>query len=456
MTQALPDVDLASLPPVPVNPMPYLRRVKATRACHTGFEALRDAGGPVTQCVLGPAWLAPPIVLVMSPQGVHDVLGRTDGATDKALPMYDEIDRLLGSNVFSLNMDGWLPRRRALQPLFTKRNVAQFAGHMAEAAGLMAERWTDGTQIDLDAACHALTLRALGRSVFGRDLDERADAVGPAVRVTLKYCADRAWSPVRAPSWLPTPARKRARAASATVHGLAAQILADCRADDSVNAPLVHALIKATDPDTGKPLSDSQICNDLVVFILAGHDTTATTLTYAFWALGHHPEIQERVAAEAAALGNRPLTTDDVKDLPYTVQVLHEALRLCPPGAANPRMVMSDIAIDGYRVPAGTIAVVGVYAMQRDPALWANPTTFDPDRFSPENSQNRDRWQYVPFGAGPRSCIGNHFAMLEATLALATIVRRTEIRSLSDDFPVEVPFTMVADGPIRAHVRPRS
>ena len=218
---------------------------------------------------------------------------------------------------------------------------------------------------------------------------------------------------------------------------------------------MVHALLAATDPATGQPLSDAQICDELLIFLLAGHDTTATTLTYALWALGHHPDLQDRVAAEVAALGDRPLTPEDVPRLGYTVQVLHEGLRLCPPGPAAARMAIQDIEVDGHRVEAGTMVGVGIYALHRDPALWDNPLVFDPDRFSPENSKGRDRWQYLPFGGGPRSCIGDHFAMLEATLALATIISRVEIRSIDADFPVTVPFTMVAAAAIQARVYAR-
>ena len=198
----------------------------------------------------------------------------------------------------------------------------------------------------------------------------------------------------------------------------------------------MRALIAATDPATGRALSDQDICNELIVFMLGGHDTTATTLAYALWALGRHPDLQDRVAAEVADIGDRELTPDDVPRLGYTVQVLHEALRLCPPAAAVGRMATRDIEVDGYRVEAGTMLAVGTYALHRDPALWDNPLAFDPDRFSPENSKGRDRWQFIPFGAGPRSCIGDHFAMLEATLALATIIRRAEILSLDRRFPV--------------------
>lgn len=187
----------------------------------------------------------------------------------------------------------------------------------------------------------------------------------------------------------------------------------------------------------------------------AGHDTTATTLAYALWALGHHPDVQDRVAAEVTALGENPLSAEDVPRLGFTVKVLHEALRLCPPAPAVSRMVLQDFDVDGHRIPAGTVVGVGIYAIHRDPALWERPLQFDPDRFSPENAAGRDRWQYLPFGAGPRSCIGDHFAMLEATLGLAAIVKNVEISSLEDTFPLATPFTMVAAAPVRVRVRPR-
>ena len=440
---ALRTADVACLPLPPRNPLPYWQRLRALRVFHTGQETLRDSGGPVTSVGLGPKGLVAPIVVTTSPAGIRDVLGRTDAFVDKMV-LHEEMRHLLGDNVFDLAHEPWLPRRRALQPVFTKQRVRAFGGDMFRAADTVAAGWPDGGEIDLDAECRRLTLRALGRSVLGLNLDEHADAVAEPVRVALTYIADRALRPVRAPRWLPTRARRRARAAATTLHQLAADILQACRADPTIEAPLVHALIAANDPETGRGLSDGEICNELIVFLGAGHDTTATTLGYALWSLGHHRELQQRVAAEVAGLGDRDLTPDDVPRLAYTVAVLHESLRLCPPGAAVGRTAMQDIAVDGYRVPRGTTLVAGVYAVHRDPQLWDDPLTFDPDRFSAENSKKRDRWQYLPFGAGPRSCIGDHFAMLEATLALATIIRQVEIRSLRDDFPLAVPFTTVA------------
>jgi cytochrome P450 len=457
MLQAPESADIATLPLPPKNPLPYRQQLRAVRSLIDGFQELLDAGGPVTRIVLGPKWLFPTAVLIATPQGARDVLGRTDeiadrGGTTTTIQMY----QLMGGNLLDLPHHQWLSRRRTLQPMFTKQHVSRYSCHMAAAAQTVVDGWCDGATVDLDTQCRVLTLRALGRSVLGLDLDARADTVGPALRTALSWVADRGTRPVNLPQWVPTPGQRRARRANATLHRLAAEILAAVRADPALDAPLVRALITAADPQTGQPLSDDDICHELVLFILAGHDTTSTTLTYSLWALGHHPTIQDRVFDEVSALGDRPLTPDDVPRLGHTVRVLHEALRLCPPGAGTPRLLKKDLVVDGYRLEAGTVAVVSFYAMHRNPELWDDPLAFDPDRFLPERSQGRSRWQYLPFGGGPRSCIGDHFAMLEATLALATIVRATRIESLSDDFPLATPFTVVAAEPIGARVHARS
>jgi cytochrome P450 len=326
---------------------------------------------------------------------------------------------------------------------------------MAAVAEQLADRWAVGGDVDLDAECRDLTLRALGRSVLGIDLTGRTEMVGPALRDGVKWAADRAVRPVNPPRWWPTPAQRRARGANRTLHGLASEILQACRADPTREAPLVRALMQATDPQTGECLTDNAICDELVLFLVAGHDTTATALTYALWALGHRPGLQKRIVDEVDQPGSRQLTHEDVPRLGYTMQVWQEALRICPPVPVVARMVMQDIEVDGYLVKAGSFAIVAIHAIHHDPALWADPLAFDPDRFRPQQSNGRDRWQYLPFGGGPQACIGHHFASQEAILALASIIRRAEIRSLSGDFPVVTPLTATAVSPIPARVGPR-
>jgi cytochrome P450 len=453
VAEMLDNTELRALRLAPKNPLPRRQQRKAARSFIEGFHELLDAGGPVTRIVLAPKWLLPNVVLVASPQGARDLLGRNDEIADRGrVRTMVELRALMGGNLLDLPHERWLPRRRALQPMFTKQHVPRYAGHMAAAAQGVANDWHDGAFVDLDIECRKLTLRALGRSVLGLDLDERADEIGWALRTALAWVADRGVRPVNPPRWLPTKGQRAARRANDTLQRLAAEILHAVRADPDREAPLVRALIEAVDPETGKPLTDEEISHELVLFMLAGHDTTSTTLTYALWSLGHDRGIQDRVRAEVAALGNRTLTPDDVGELGFTVRVLHEALRLCPPGAGTMRSPTCDIVVDGYRVEAKSIALVSFYAMHRDPALWTEPLRFDPDRFLPERSKGRSRWQYLPFGGGPRSCIGDHFAMLEATLALATIIRAVEIESVDVEFPLETPFTVVAARPVPARV----
>ncbi len=439
----------------PVAPMSLPARLRALREFHTGPAAVRDLAGPVVRVPVGPRLVVPPYVLVTSPQGAHDVLaGSSNDTMDKLTQVHLET-RLIGDNIFNLPYKAWKPQRRTLQPLFTKQHVATFAGHMAAAADERASSWSEGAQIDLDHDMRGLTLRVLGRSLFGVTLDEHASALGPSIQQVLNYGTSRGLRPVRAPQSLPTPARRRFRRALAEIHSVIEEAIASCQADPARDCELVRLLLAARDPDTGRPLTHDEVVSDLAVFLIAGHDTTSTTLTYALWALGHHPELQDRLAEEVGQLGDRSLTVRDVPALPFTVQVIHEALRLCPPAAAIARLATRDTVVDGFRIERGTNVLVGIYALHRDPALWDAPETFDPDRFSAERSRGRDRWQFLPFGAGARSCIGDHFAMLEATLGLASIVRRRRVTSLDPTFPLALPFTMTADGQILARVESR-
>ena len=446
--------DVSSLPLAPKSPLPLRQLVKLVRRLHIGQEVIRDAGGPISRIQFGPKQVFPPIVAVMSPNAMRDVLGRSDASSERCV-IHEEVQNMAGDSLFVLPNEQWRPRKRALQPVFTKHNVRNFGGHMSRAAQEFVDRWPDGGDVDLDTECRKVAMQSLGRSVLGIDLNERAETIARCMHVASSYTADRALRPVRAPRWLPTRARSRARAAVLAMREITDEMVRACRADPARDAPLVQALLAATDPETGRPLSDADISNDLLIFMLAGHDTTATALTYSLWVLGHHPDIQDRVAAEAAAIGDRQLTPDDVPRLAYTVQVLHESLRLCPPAAGVARLATRDIEVDGYRVQAGSLIAVGIYGLHHDPAIWPDPMVFNPDRFSPENVKVRNRWEFLPFLGGGRPCIGEHFARLETTLALATIVRALEIKSAEQDFNCEVPFTTVADGPIPAHVIPR-
>jgi cytochrome P450 len=447
----------AGLPLPPAAHWTLRRRLDSLTRFHLAGEWLRDEVGPVAFFGIGPERLgprlAPRFVMVSSAQGAHDVLAGADGSVDKYGAIHEEL-RKFGSNIFNLPHDEWLPRKRALQPVFTKPRMTSYAGAMSDVAVEVGAGWAAAGRVDLQDATRALTTEVLGRSLLGIRLAERAPRLAADFDVFAGYAMSRARRPVKAPLWLPTPARARFRSAWDAMAVVADGAIDRVRRDPDIDAPLIHQMLAARDPETGHPLDDEALVADLVVFLLAGHDTTATTLAYALWQLGRHPGLQASVAEEAAAIGTRTLTPDDVTALPQSVRVLHEALRLCPPGAAVSRQAMRDVVVDGHRIPAGWNLLVNIYALHRDPAAWPEPERFDPDRFLPDRSEGRSRWQFLPFGGGQRKCIGDHFAMLEATVALATLVRDLEFTS-EGDFEIEVGFTTrsAVPVPVRVHAR---
>lgn len=443
--------DVGRLPPAPDVPLSLRERIAAIQVAHSGCETFRDAGGPVTTVRIAPKWMMPPIVAVTSPQGARDVLTATYPAVDRDFPFMTEQQKLNGGSLLNFSHREWVGRRRMLQPVFTTARIAELNGQMYDIAADAATSWRDGSEIDLDQESRRITMRVLGRTIMGFEPGSYTDELVDPLRRISKYIADRGRAPVKVPSWVPTRERRFAVRFNKVAHDLAAQILQDCRTDPELSAPLVRAMMEARDPETSEPLTDEEICHELVIFLASGLETTATTLAFALWSLGRHPDIYDRVAAEVSAVDEAALRTNPRSQLPYTVSVIQEALRLGGPTPGVMRIARQDMAVDGFRVEAGSMLLVGVYAMHRDPELWDRPLEFDPDRFSAGRS--RMKWQFLPFGGGPRSCIGEFFALTAATLELASIVRHCRLTSRESTFPITAPLTIVPDGPIPALVQ---
>src|ERR1700678_275370 len=224
MTATIGRLDVATLPLAPKNPLPIRQALSAARVLHTGLVMLSEAGGPVTRFVPLPKLFAPALVLVSSPSGVRDVLGRTDGLTERC-QIHQEVRNVAGDNLFVLPNREWGPRKRALQPVFTKHSVGSFGRHMTQAAQTSADHWLATGGIDLDSQCRRLAMRSLGRSILGVDVNEFGDEIAQNMHVASAYATDRALRPMRAPRWLPTPPPRRARAAVATMRRATMDIL---------------------------------------------------------------------------------------------------------------------------------------------------------------------------------------------------------------------------------------
>ena len=225
-------------------------------------------------------------------------------------------------------------------------------------------------------------------------------------------------------------------------------------AADSQDEDLLSLLVGAR--DRGEQLDDAEIRDQVLIFLLAGHDTTAIALTFALYLLGRHPDAQRRVREEVdAVLGDRTPGAEDVDGLPYTTMVLKEAMRLYPPAWGLGRRTVAGDSIDGFEIPPGSDVVVSAWVTHRHPAFWEDPERFDPERFAPEREAERHRHAYFPFGAGPRACIGQYFSMLEAVIALAVIAQRYELASATDRIPLAPRITLNPGAPVPCRLTPR-
>ena len=377
--------------------------------------------------------------LVTDPEVVRHVLVDNAKAYTKSRN-YLGLKIVLGEGLLTSEGDLWRRQRKLAQPAFHRARLAGFTSQMTHATRDMLDRWRReelgaSSSFCIHEEMMRLTFRIVGLTLFSADVDGDAREVGSALDTALRWANDYAESLVRIPPYIPTPANLRFRRAMKTLDGIVYRLIAERRARGSADAgygdDLLGMLMEAVDEgaDGGRSgMSDQQLRDEIITMVLAGHETTANLLSWTFFLLARHPEIEVRLREEARrVLGERDPVLEDVKSLGYTRFVLEEALRLYPPAWLFERQNVEPDVLGGYRVEAGSIVGVCPYVIHRHPAYWDSPETFDPDRFRPDRTEKRPRYTYLPFGGGPRTCIGNHFAMMEAQILLAMIVRQEHL-----------------------------
>ncbi|MEU4765748.1 cytochrome P450 [Actinosynnema sp. NPDC023794] len=344
--------------------------------------------------------------------------------------------RALGDGLLTSEGELWRKQRKATQPAFQHKRIAQQAGAVAESAGRLVDRLRaglNGTPLNLMEEMTGLTLDVLGRTLLSEDLSE-FEHVGHAFEAVQDQAMFEMVSMSAVPMWVPLPHQLRFRKARKelrrVVDELAARRVANGHADgDDVLSRVMASTAEEADPAFGR----QRLHDELVTVMLAGHETTASTLGWTFHLLDRHPEIKERVRAEAqSVLGDRMPTYEDLHGLRYTSMVVEEVMRLYPPVWILPRAAQADDEVGGYFVPKGADVLICPYTLHRHPAFWDEPDRFDPERFNPATTHNRPRYAYIPFGAGPRFCVGNHLGMMEATFTIAMIARELDLRTVPD------------------------
>jgi cytochrome P450 len=383
---------------------------------------------------------------LFAPEHARQVLAGSHGHS-KQLPLYREIAAALGDGLLTSDRDDWQRQRRIVQPLFTRQQIAGYATVMAQEATRLLQGWelaaASGRPVDLHRQLTGYTMQVLGRLLLGSDLGDAIEEVTAAFPIINRHIRRRALAPLRVPRGWPTPANRRATWARRRLDRVVDQLIGQRRAAGGPGGQdLLGRLLAARDPDTGAGLDDAELRAQVLLFLLAGHETTATALTFTLWLLGHHPQAQQRVRDEVRQMvGDRTPTAEDAASAADTTMVVKEAMRLYPPAYGIARRTGHDLAIGGYHLPEGSV-VISTWMLHHLPDHWDRPGVFDPDRFTPQREAARHRYAYLPFGAGPRACIGGSFALLEAVLATAMTVRAYRLETTPEPVPLTAGITL--------------
>lgn len=409
---------------------------------HAGFERYGDVVAYRIGPAPGPRRVRRLVVALHHPDDVRRVFTDTDVFTRRTTT-YGVLHELFGTNLVTAEGEGWQRRKRLLQPLFTRAATSRYAALMAEEARAVVEGAVDSPSGAIDAlrSAERYTLRVLGRTLFkderGVD-DDTVAALARLVPVVGAQVVERARRPLRLPLEWPTPRNRRFAETRDALHATIERVLAR-RQHAADDAGLLGELRRARDPEGERPLSDEEVRDEALIFLMAGYTTTSNALCSTLYLLGRHTRTQQRVAEGGDEL---------------VLAAVQESLRLHPPSYVLGRRVGDAGAeVAGYELPAGTDVLVSAWITHRHPAFWSEPERFDPWRFVGEHERSPYAW--FPFGGGARACIGRHLALLESTILLRALLERCRLESRDAVYPTSQLISMRPSGPVRIACRPR-
>ncbi|MDQ3606818.1 MAG: cytochrome P450 [Gemmatimonadota bacterium] len=422
----------------------------------------RDTLGFLTQCAreygdivslrLG-GW---PTLLISHPEFAEYVLVKHHRNFVKNTFFWRHVRRLFGTGLLTNEGDSWLSQRRLAAPAFHTQRLNSYAEVMVGYTERMLEQWSDGEVRDLHEDMMGLTMRIAAKTLFDADVTEDVEEVDRAVEAVLHEIAARFRRPVFVPDLVPIPGNIRYLRGIRRLDALVTRVIRSRMASGEDRGDLLSMLLAARDDD-GRGMSEQQLRDEVITLFLAGHETTALTLSWTWHLLTQHPAVEAKLAAEVEeVVGERSPRLEELPSLTYTEQVVKESMRLYPPAWAIGREAVEACEIGGYPVPAGTTILISPWVIHRDPRFFDRPEEFLPERWSNGFEKDLPRFAYLPFGGGPRICIGNRFAMMEAVLLLATITRCFRLVGQPDHPVVPYPtITLRPEGGVRVKVARR-
>ena len=379
------------------------------------------------------------IYVVNHPDFIRPVLSRSHVHFSKRLVDYRVMSRVMGNGLVTSDGPLWARQRRLMQPVFSHRNVAAFDETINGLTSSLVSEWdtsTDGEIIWIDREMAGLTFRIVGATLFGADIERHAREVAEILE-TINLRPQELRGLMTLHSWIPTPHNLKWKRALKRLDRIVNDVIAARRLAGASGDDILGRLLEARDGETGEGLHQTHIRDEVVTLMLAGHDTSAHALTWTLYLLATHPEVESRLTEHLAAhLNGAPATAADLVRLPYLKQVVQESMRIYPPVWAVARRAEREVIFGEYVLPANAYVAVVAWALHRHPEFWPDPERFDPDRFEPDRAGARHSYCYLPFGAGPRTCIGAGMAMLGTQLVLAQIVQQFKVEVVPDH-PIE-------------------
>jgi cytochrome P450 len=358
---------------------------------------------------------------------------------------------VLGNGLLTSEGFVWKKNRRLIQPSLQRHRVAVMAREMVVAGEALLKRWEefdDSLPVDIAVEMMKVTLDVITRTMFSASLLGEVGRLAPALDTLIRYAFRSFHNPLRMPLWVPTPGNRAFQEAMASVDRLIYGVIRERRDSRIRRDDLLDQLLYAVDQDTGSGLTDEQLRDELLTIAAAGHETTANALSWTWYLLATHPDARAQLHDELArVLGSRGPAMEDIPRLAYTRSVFEETLRLYPPAPALQRKAVRDTSLGGCPIKAGSLVIIGQWNIHRHPEFWSEPERFWPERFIETADSARHRLAWMPFGAGHRTCIGNHFAMIEGPLLLALIAQRYEM---------DVPPGHTVEPEVAVTVRPRN
>ncbi|HEY0753088.1 MAG TPA: cytochrome P450 [Ktedonobacteraceae bacterium] len=407
-----------------ISKTPSLTSLRAFMQDRLGFLEQLARTGDVCGFYMGPT----PILFFNKPEHVQAILVEGAYAFSKGKLMHKAIK---SNGLFMSEGDFHRHQRKLIAPMFQPRHISSYVETIVQYGELLARSWGAQTVIDLNQEMINLTMSIIGKVLFDIDMLKETDELGAAMATGFEHTVRRLSEPLLPPDNWPTPHNHRVRAATALLENRVLQMIAERREQQAQGlakrVDMLSVLLNAQD-ENGQHMSERQILDECIILLGAGHETTAAALAWSWYFLCQHPEIYTQVQQEVQqALQGQRATVASLAQLPLCLQVFKETMRLYPPAAAILRESLEATSLDGYRVPKGANILISPYTLHRRPENFPQPEIFDPTRFSPEREKQLPRHAYLPFGAGARVCIGNHLALMEGQLLIATIVQQASL-----------------------------